>query len=460
MKSSARHSIGRRKFLSSATAACGLLAGSVLPAVAAPCENPPEKRSKDAGSGQRRWNEAIEKNRQAALDVLRPSAKELAHGLELHAASVVCESYGFSPRSAWDGDVLAKAVAANASAAEIEDLHEEMSMTRCVTNAAERAEYLEAWDASGLTCIFQNAGEEGQAVDRLLKRLARFTFVTDMLREHVVRAVVPDDIVAAKRQNKHCLYMSGNGVPLMQQWENVERELGYIRIFFQLGIRMMHMTYNRRNVIGDGCAEPANGGLSDFGRAVVAEMNRVGVIPDVAHSGWQTSLETAKASSRPVVASHSACDELHHHVRCKPEPVIRAIVETGGYVGICVIPSFLGGKGDITALLDHIDHMVKKYGADSVAIGTDAGYSSRAFGAEAKKVKGSPRSRARWESFWPPNAFPVPDHHATMVWTNWPLFTVGLVQRGHRDDVIQKILGGNMLRVARAALKGIDGLRS
>ena len=80
-------------------------------------------------------------------------------------------------------------------------------------------------------------------------------------------------------------------------------------------------------MIGDGCAEPANAGLSDFGRAVVAEMNRIGVIPDVAHSGRQTSLETAKASKRPVVASHTACVGVHKHIRGKPDEVIRAVVD-------------------------------------------------------------------------------------------------------------------------------------
>ena len=74
-------------------------------------------------------------------------------------------------------------------------------------------------------------------------------------------------------------------------------------VYFQLGIRMMHLTYQRRNMLGDGCAEPGNGGISDFGRHAIAALNRVGVIVDVAHSGWRTSLEAAKASAKPVVAA-------------------------------------------------------------------------------------------------------------------------------------------------------------
>jgi membrane dipeptidase len=238
----------------------------------------------------------------------------------------------------------------------------------------------------------------------------------------------------------------------------VHEELRYIRVFFQLGIRMMHLTYNRRNMIGDGCAEPANAGLSDFGRAVIAEMNRVGVIADCAHSGWQTSLEAARASSMPMVCSHSGCANVNAHHRCKPDEVIRAICDTGGYIGICCIPAFLGGSGDINAFLNHIDHVVKVFGADHVTIGTDTAYSSRT---PASQQGGVPRHKARprWENFWQPNdplfdrTWHEPQMQESLAWTNWPLFTVGMVQRGYNDEDIRKILGGNVLRVAKAVLR-------
>lgn len=136
-------------------------------------------------------NEKIRQGREAAIAALKPSSKELEHGLELHANSLVVESYGFSPRSAIDGDAFRRAIEAGASTPELEDLYEEMIMTRCVTDAGERAEYLGAWKASGVTCILQNAGEEGQDPLRLMKRLARFTFVTDMLRESVSKPSPP-----------------------------------------------------------------------------------------------------------------------------------------------------------------------------------------------------------------------------------------------------------------------------
>jgi membrane dipeptidase len=397
-------------------------------------------------------NEKIAHPRKVALNLLKPSQKELDHGLELHAQSVVFDAYGFSPSAALDGDAIRAAMEAGASDIELNDMREEMGMTRCVTDPAEREEYIQAWEASGVTCIFQNAGEEGQDGLRMLKRAARFTFVTDMMSNFIQKAVRPDDVVAAKKNNRRCLYFSSNGVPLTQAWISVEDELRYVRVFFQLGFRMMHLTYNRRNMIGDGCGEPSNAGLSDFGRTVVAELNRIGVIADVAHSGWQTSLEAAKVSARPMVASHSGCAAVNNHYRCKPDEVIRAIVDTGGYIGICCVPGFLGRSGDINALLDHIDHVAKVFGVDHVGIGTDVVYASRNADRERKKIPSRP-SRPQFRSLWPPYSFETtPDQALSLSWTNWPLFTVGLVQRGYSDTDIQKIIGGNVLRVARAVL--------
>jgi membrane dipeptidase len=247
-------------------------------------------------------------------------------------------------------------------------------------------------------------------------------------------------------------------VPLPGEWQSVRDELGFIRIFHQLGIRMMHVTYNRRNPLGDGAGEPHDGGLSDFGHTAVGELNRTGVIVDVAHSGWKTSFDAAKASSRPMVASHTTCGAVYEHFRGKPDDVVRAICDTGGYVGICCIPRFLGGTGDIRAFLDHQDHLIKTFGAEHAAIGTDTSYVSRFEAEERRKVVkradgSSPlnTSGPRWDHLWPRDDFQTtPEMDQSVAWTNWPIFTLGLVMRGHSDDQIRQILGGNVLRVLRA----------
>ncbi|HWA99598.1 MAG TPA: membrane dipeptidase, partial [Pirellulales bacterium] len=399
-------------------------------------------------------NETIQKARQTALSILSPRDADLLHGLELHEQSIVFDAYGFSPRAAIDAEAYNAAIAAGASQDELLDLSEELSKTTAVSNPVERAEFLDAFRAAGVTCIFQNSGEEGNDPLRMLRRLSRMTYLTDMLRGEMFKAVSPDDVVAAKRDARLCLALTTNGVPLRQQWDSVRDELRMVRLFYLLGVRMMHVTYNRRNLLGDGAGEPNDGGLSDFGHAAVGEMNRVGMIVDVAHSGWRTSLEAAKASTKPMVASHTTCAGLYKHFRGKPDDVIRAICDTGGLVGICCIPRFLGGKGDIAALLDHIDYAVSKFGADHVAIGTDIAYTSRNEAAARKqlvKQSSGPRRPPKFGHLWPEDSYKTTaEAEQSIAWTNWPLFTVGMVMRGHSDETIRKILGENMLRVWRA----------
>lgn len=395
-------------------------------------------------------NESIAKARRAALALLKPTESQLQHGLELHAASIVIEPYGFAPRAALDGDAVRRALEAGASDHDLEHMMDEMENTRFVPDPAERAEFVSSWKASGVTCVFQNAGRESQDPLKLLRRLGYFTYALDMMRDFVVRVVDAEDIPAAKQAGRVAMALSANGVPLEQRWETVPSELGLLDTFFHLGIRMMHLTYNRRNMIGDGCAEPSDAGLSDFGRSVVAAMNRRGILVDVAHSGQRTSYEAAKASTKPMVASHSSCHALHPHYRAKKDEVLRAIAGTGGFTGICAVADFIGRSHDLTAMLDHIDYAVRKVGVDHVAIATDFSYRSTHAGAEYRKIPARRRLHAGWESFWPTPIARFPEGQETMAWTNWPLFTTGLVQRGYSDADIQKLIGGNALRVMRA----------
>jgi len=443
----------RRDVLQYAAAGAGL-----LPALAANAAAPAEAEDPQRIAARIAAHETIQRTRQAALAVLKPKPKDLQHGIALHSQSLVFDAYAFAPRAAVDGAALARAIEDGASDIELQDLTETMTMTRCVSDPAEREEFELAWQAAGVTCIFQNAGEECQDPQRLLRRLARFTYLTDLRREFVSKAATPDDIVAAHKAGKRCLYLTGNGVPLTQHWVSVADELRSVPVFFQLGVRMMHLTYQRRNMLGDGCGEPGNGGISDFGRHAIAALNRTGIIVDIAHAGWRTSLEAATASTRPVVASHTAAADLHRHIRGKPDDVLKAIAASGGYAGICCIAPFLGGQGDLAAFLDHIDYMVRKVGVDHVAIGTDIASTSRHSPREQAKLPKRGRRRAGFAALWPANALTVTGTAAardSLAWTNWPLFTVGLVQRGYQDADIQKILGGNVLRVARAALAGL-----
>lgn len=393
---------------------------------------------------------------ETAISILQPSPSQLQHGLAIHRESLVIESYGFAPRAAVGYNDLLASAEDGATAYEIEQLSGEIAMLNMISDEIQQHAFEEIFEKSGVTCIFQNAGEENNDIETLLRRLGRFTYATDMMPDVLRRGATPDDIMSAHQQGKHCLYLTANGVPLPRQFRSDEEGVNFIRTFFQLGVRMMHLTYNRRNLIGDGCGEAIDGGLSHFGEAVVAEMNRVGVIVDIAHSGIQTGLDAARCSTKPIVISHAICAALSDHCRAKTDELIRAVADTDGLIGINCIPVMLQRSGDINSFLDHIDHAVQLVGAEHVAIGTDvvAHISPPSDSGRATL----PRARTRFESLWPPRdaaldaQWQKPHQRDSMAWTNWPLFTVGMVQRGYNDADIQKIIGGNILRVARAAM--------
>jgi len=228
----------------------------------------------------------------------------------------------------------------------------------------------------------------------------------------------------------------------------------------------MHLTYNRRNYVGDGCAEPANGGLSELGRDLVAEMNRVGIIVDTPHSGKQTTLDAAAVSDKPIMASHTGAEAVFKpimashtgaeavfkHMRCKSDEELKAIAGKGGLIGVYVLPNMLGPNATLATMLDHVDYIAKLVGVDHVAIGTDTCYQSD--WPEGISGYETPRFSAQWWGNWNEQNHPLPpsDEAAagSLAWTNWPLYTVGLVTRGYSDSDIEKIVGGNLMRVLDA----------
>ena len=214
---------------------------------------------------------------------------------------------------------------------------------------------------------------------------------------------------------------------------------------------MMHLTYNRRNWVGDGCVEDADAGLSGFGRDIVALMNDLGILIDTPHSGMCTTIEAAQHSRAPVAATHTAARGVHYHPRGKTDEAIKAIADTDGLIGICVIPYFLGENGTIADLLDHIDYVVKLVGVGHVGIGTDIAYSAPT--PDGVALKSFPKFRRHWFNWWPDDVtLNGSDEHSngSLAWVCWPYFTVGLAMRGYRDGDIEKIVGGNMLRVVEA----------
>lgn len=394
---------------------------------------------------------------QRGLKALQPTKKQLEHGLELHAHSFACDIFGFLPnRNIWTKEVGERWNELMEGHVGARELSEQMAIVRgtAITRDPRAAEeFCCAIRASGLKCMVQTvAGGKSRQED--ISHMATFQQVCRVLRKTLTQAGSAAEIREANMSGKLAIVWSVNGPPLVGQLQDLDEEMSWIDTWYNLGVRLMHMTYNRRNFVGDGCAEPANGGLSDLGRDLIRKLNATGIIVDVPHSGRRTTLEAAQASSKPIMASHTGARGVFDHMRCKSDEELKAIAATEGLVGVYALPSMLGPDATLNTMLDHIDHVVKVAGVEHVGIGTDSCYQQP----WPKEVKGysNPRFKGNtWWGNWKPENHPLSGRNdeaqkGSLFWTNWPLYTVGLVMRGYSDKDIEKILGGNFLRVLEA----------
>ena len=390
-------------------------------------------------------NAKIQTAREIGIRKLGISRQELDHALEFHKDAFVMEPFGFTPCGFVPPELLDECC----GVLEYRNVHEQYYMLQFMEDPELYKECREAWEASGVDALMANSGVECNEIPELIKRLSRRIALPDRYPELYMRAVSPRDFLEAKKQNKIGLCFSTNGVPISHP-VTVEESLAYIAVFYQFGVRMMHFTYNRRNLLGDGCAEEHDGGLSDFGRRAVKEMNAQGMIIDIAHSGELTSFEAAELSTKPVMASHTVMKNLSGHHRGKSDEVCRMIAAKGGLIGICAYPKFLKGTGDICEMLRHIDYAVEHFGADHVAIGTDQTYHCGTHRPCTRPI----HSRGRYENLRKEDPAPfteTEEMRLSLAWTNFPLLTAGMLQHGHSEEDIRKILGLNVLRVLETA---------
>ena len=397
-------------------------------------------------------DDIVDRAWEAGLECLKPRQQDLEHGLELHRESLVFELYGFAPKLAADTEAINVAIDSGDPPDDVQELIAASRVLAFLESADTRDIYTRAWERAGVDCMFYNVAGMDRPPGVMMQQLGRHLHLMDQLGDVVQRVTRPDDVLDAKRQGKRGIILGANDVPLAAEGESVARELRFVSSLYHLGCRTMHLTYNRRNMLGDGCMEQVDGGLSDFGRAAVAELNRYGVVIDVAHSGHRTSYDAAMTSSQPIVASHTGVFALHDHQRNKPDDVLKAIADGGGLIGVVALPDFLGRSGDINALLDHVDYIANLVGIDHVAIGMDRAYDDPKLGASIAQVRLKPPPP--FHDLWQPGALGDPKYRErhmmlSTTWTNWPLITVGLVQRGYSDDEVRKVIGENTLRVWR-----------
>lgn len=223
-----------------------------------------------------------------------------------------------------------------------------------------------AMRAGGLTaanctcCVWENFAEA-------MRNIAAWN---GWFRDHselIVKARTVADIRRAREQGRTAIVLGFQNVSAL------EDRLGYIGLFKELGVGIAQIAYNTQNLVGTGCYESRDGGLSDFGRDVVAEMNRVGMMCDLSHVGPLTSEQVIAASCKPCCYSHCLPAALKPHPRNKSDEQLRSMAEHGGFVGVTMFPPFLP-KGPASTVGDYvaaIGYVIDLIGEDQVGIGTD-----------------------------------------------------------------------------------------
>jgi len=289
---------------------------------------------------------------------------------------------------------------------------------------------------SGVACFFE-------ALDHLLNPAEDFQVTLEqigstraMLRQTpgFILALSAEDIRRAKREQKEA-------VMLQLEPQTIGPVVDRVDVGYDLGVRCMLLTFNSRNFLGDGCGEKSNSGLSNLGFDVVERMNKVGMLIDLSHCGERTTLDAIEASKDPVLINHAGARTLNPEMtRLKSDEQIHALAEKDGVFGVSAIPNQLSkaNRQGIHDLLNHADYVAKLVGVEHVAIGLDICFDDhvafhRTLIRKLMRGTGQQLNAEYMEGIESPE--------------EWQNITRGLVSRGYSDQEIEKIIGGNALKI-------------
>lgn len=288
--------------------------------------------------------------------------------------------------------------------------------------------------AAGIDYVSINVGMDFNPVAQIARVIATFRAYVAARPEEYLLADTVTDVRRAKATGRLAVSFDLEGSDML------EGDVDMLLFYRDLGVRQMHLAYNRDNAVGGGC-HGADIGLTAFGRKVVAEINRLGILMDCSHTGYRTSMEIMAMSAKPVIFSHANPRALRDHPRNIRDDQIDACARSGGVVGINGIGIFLGDDDNRTeTVVRHIDYVADRVGPEHVGIGLDfvfrRGLDEYPPGFEA----------SLW---WPPQ-------HSYVGRSNFvepermPAIAEGLVQLGYAESAIRGVLGENFLRVAEA----------
>jgi membrane dipeptidase len=303
--------------------------------------------------------------------------------------------------------------------------------------------------ASGLTAAVQTLAPNGRfrfgadAFETAIRTIARWD---REIETHAELRLIRNgaDLAAARRDRKFGLIYG------FQETSPIGEDVDRIDMFHALGVRVIQLTHNRRNLVGDGCMEPGNAGLSDLGHQVIERLNARRVVVDCAHGGERMTREAIAASKAPVLISHTGCRALSDLPRCTTDANLKAMADTGGVAGIIFWP-YLRKEGQPMAedLLRHVEHAIDVCGEDHVGLGSDAPVSPVDRTAQFEK-----ENREIIDGMFEDGVFEKGRSHDLHLFipdlnTVDRFETIGALmsRRGHSDARIAKVLGGNFARV-------------
>ena len=260
-----------------------------------------------------------------------------------------------------------------------------------------------------------------------------------------------DDILSAQRENRIGVIMGWqNGRAL---GDNLER----LMLLHRLGLRVIQLTYNKRNFLADGCLEPEDGGLSAFGREAVQQMNEIGIAVDLSHCSDRTAIMAAEVSSKPVLITHSCARAVANWERNRNDDAIKAVAASGGVIGVSIYgPIVWDGNPAKRPTIDdfrrNVDHIVELVGVEHVGLGTDQYQASdREAYCQTLDVAQdniNPAAAAYSDAFGHTYTTRYPSDCETIA--DYPRITEALVRDGWREADIRAFLGENFLRTFRA----------
>jgi membrane dipeptidase len=216
-------------------------------------------------------------------------------------------------------------------------------------------------------------------------------------------------------------------------------DLSRVEALHAIGVRHMLLAYNVRNFVADGCAEPADAGLSIFGRQVVREMNRVGMVVDLSHTGRRSTLDAIEISERPTIFSHSGCHAVCAHIRNIRDEQIRACAARGGVIGVVGIGGFIGdAEARSETVFRHIDHVASLVGPQHVGLGADYVQNMQGVWDAIRAAKDSSWPDPTGTQLYEGGCF-QPEQLAELVDI--------MLAHGYSVDVVKGVLGANFRRV-------------